>query len=113
MGRFIQIRVSAVTFSEDEVEKAYKSLWELAWQDPKVIPTKGVPELAEAIFDGVRSGIIAKDKADKLRDKAEKAEELRLKLADALKDRDPQKADKLSYELEDCLESLEDIAANF
>jgi len=113
MGRFLQIRVAAVTFSEDEVAKAYKSLWKLAWQDPDVIPKKGVPELAEAIFDGVRSGIIPKDKADKLSEKAEEAENLRLKLVEAVNDRDPKTADKLSYALEDSLEALEDIAAKF
>ena len=113
MGRFLQIRVSAKTFSEDEVEKTYKSLWKLAWQDPGVIPKKGVLELAQAIYDGVRAGLIPKDQADKLRDKAEEAEDLRFKLVDALNDRDPKAADKLSYLLEDCLEALEDIAANF
>lgn len=113
MGRYLQVRVSAVTFSEDEVEKAYKSLWKLAWQDPDVIPRKGVPELAQAIFDSVRSGLIPKEQADKLRDKAEEAEDLRLKLVDALNARDPQAADKLTYALEDSLEALEDIAANF
>ena len=113
MGRFLQIRVSAVTFCEDEVRKAYKSLWELAWEDPNVIPHKGVPDLAEAIYHGILGGMIEKEKGAKLRDKAEEAERLRVKLVKALNDRDPQAADKLSYELEDCLDSLEDIAANF
>ena len=113
MGRFLQVRVSAVTYSEDEVEKAYNRLWKLAWQEPNIIPEKGVPELAQAIFDGVRSGLIAADKADKLRAKAEEAEDLRLQLVDALNARDPKKADTLTYALEDSLEALEDIAANF
>lgn len=113
MGRFLQIRVSAVTFSEGDVEKAYNALWKLAWQDPNVIPKKGVPELAAAVYDGVRAGLYDKDKIEKLKDKAEEAENLRRSLVNALNDRDPQTADKLTYQLEDCLEALEDIAKNF
>lgn len=113
MGRFLQVRVSAVTFSEDEVEKNYKSLWNLAWQDPSIIPKKGVMELAHAIYDGVRGGLIEADRRDKLQDKAEEVEKLRLDLVEAINSRDPQTADKLTYALEDCLEALEDIAANF
>jgi len=113
MGRILQIRVSAVTVSEDDVEKSYKSLWKMAWQDPDIMPQKGVLDLTEAIYDGVRAGLFPKDQADKLKDKAEAAESIRRNLVEALNSRDPQTADKLSYDLEDCLEQLEDIAANF
>lgn len=113
MGRLLQIRVSAWTYSEDDVEKAWPGLWALAWADPNVIPKKGVLELAQAIFDGVRSGIIAKEPREALLEKAEAAEELRFQIQDALAARDPQAADRLSYQLEDCLDALEDIAGKF
>lgn len=114
MGRFLQIRVQAVTFSEDDVARTWPSLFDLVWgEGGDAVPKKGVLELAQAVFDGVRAGLIEKEKAEKLKELAEKAEQLRFDINDALNARDPQAADKLSYEIEDCLESLEDIASNF
>jgi len=114
MGKVLQIRVSAWTFSEDEVEKSWPQLWKLVWKEGgDAVPKKGVLELAQAVFDAVRAGLIDSDKAEALRDKADKAETLRIKIEDALAARQPQDADKLTYEIEDCLDALEDIAAKF
>ncbi|MUM78710.1 hypothetical protein GKC30_13800 [Pseudodesulfovibrio sp. F-1] len=114
MGKLLQIRVSASTFSEDEVKKVWPALWELVWGDGgDAIPRKGVMELAQAVFDAVRAGLIPKERRDPLREKAEQAEALRFKLQDALAARQPREADAISYELEDCLDALEDIARDF
>ncbi|QJB57511.1 hypothetical protein [Pseudodesulfovibrio sp. zrk46] len=114
MGRLLQIRVSAWTFSEDEVEKAWPALWKLVWgEGGDAIPKKGVLELARAVFDAVRAGLISDEKAALLREFADQVEDLRIKLEAALADRNPQDADKLSYDLEDCLDSLQDIADKF
>lgn len=113
MGRLLQIRVSAWTFSEDDVEKTWPRLWNLVWPEPKVIPYKGVMELTEAVFDGARAGLLTKEVREALGEKADQAEALRQEIETALVDRDPRKADKLTYELEDCLDALEDIADNF
>lgn len=114
MGRLLQIRVKAVTVSEADVAREWPSLVDLVWgEGGDAIPRKGVMELAQAVFDAVRAGLIDKDKADKLRDKADEAEALRFKLVDAINARDPKLADTVSYELEDCLESMEDIASVF
>ncbi|MDC0335602.1 hypothetical protein OAN24_01715 [Pseudodesulfovibrio sp.] len=114
MGKLLQVRVSAWTFSEDEVQKTWPKLWKLIWgEGGDAIPKKGVLELAQAVFDAVRAGLVDSDTAEALRDKAEKAEELRLKIEKALADRDPKGADSLTYEIEDCLDALEDIAAKF
>ena len=113
MGRLLQIRVSAWTFSEDDVEKTWPKLWELVWPESKVIPHKGVMELTEAVFDGVRAGLLAKEVREALGEKADQAEVLRQEIEAALVGRDPRKADKLTYELEDCLDALGDIAGNF
>lgn len=113
MGKYLQIRVSAWTFSEDDVEKAWPALWGLVWgEGGDAIPKKGVLELAQAVFDGVRAGLIPKEKAEKLREKAELAEELRFQIEEALAAREPKQADRLTYDLEDCLDALQDIAAN-
>jgi hypothetical protein len=113
MGRLLQVRVSAWTYSEDEVRKAWPSLWKLAWQDSSVIPKKGVMELADAVFDAVRAGLIPDAQAKALRKDAEKADKLRLAVEKALGDWQPGEADKLTYALEDTLDALEDIAAEF
>ncbi len=114
MGKLLQIRVSAWTYSEDEVRKTWPALWKLVWgEGGDAVPRKGVTELAQAAFDAVRAGLIPKEQREPLRDRAEQAEALRLKFEDALAARQPGEADALSYELEDCLDALEDIAANF
>lgn len=114
MGRLLQIRVSAWTFSEAEVEEAWPSLWGLVWgEGGDAIPKKGVLELAQAVFDAVRAGLIDDDKADPLRQLADQAENLRFKIEDALAARQPAEADRLTYDLEDCLDALEDIAKDF
>ncbi len=114
MGQFLQIRVSAWTYSEGEVEKAFPKLWKLVWEEGgDAIPKKGVLELAQAVFDAVRAGLLCDAAVEALKEKAEVVEDLRLQIEKALAARDPQGADKLSYEIEDCLEALEDIAKKF
>ena len=114
MGKYLQIRVSAWTFSEDEVEKAWPSLWKLIWgEGGDAVPKKGVMELALAVYDAVRAGLVQDRVAAALNAKAEEADRLYHAIEKALADRDPGKADMLSYELEDCLDALEDIARKF
>ncbi len=114
MGKVLQVRVSAWTFSEDEVKKTWPLLWKLVWgEGGDAIPKKGVIELAQAVFDAVRAGLIPDNEADPLRDGAENVEALRFKIEDALSSWQPKDADKLIYELEDGLDALEDIVAKF
>ena len=113
MGRLLQVRVSAWTYSEDEVRKTWPSLWKLAWQDSDAIPKKGVMELADAIFDAVRAGLIPDDQAKALKENAEKADTLRQAIEKALGEWKPGEADKRIYELEDTMDALEDTAAKF
>lgn len=114
MGTVLQIRVSAETYSEDEVRRKWPALWALVWgEGGDAVPRKGVLELAQAVFNAVRAGLIPADRAEALRDGAEAVEALRFRLQDALAARNPQAADKLSYAIEDGLDALEDIAAKF
>lgn len=114
MGKVLQIRVSAWTFSEDEVEKTWPKLWKLVWgEGGDAVPKKGVMELALAVFNAVRAGLVSSDAVKALKDKAEEVESLRQDMESALASRNPQKADSLSYEIEDCLDALEDIAKKF
>ena len=114
MGKYLQIRVSAWTFSEDDVEKTWASLWKLIWgEGGDAVPKKGVMELALAVYDAVRAGLVKPEVAEALKEKADEADRLYHAVEKALADRDPKEADRLSYELEDCLDALEDIARNF
>jgi len=114
MGKYLQIRVSAYTFSEDDVQKAWPSLWNLIWgEGGDGVPRKGVMELALAVYDAVRAGLVEKKAAEALKDGADKADQLYHAIEKALADRDPKEADRLSYELEDSLDALEDIAKKF
>lgn len=114
MGKVLQIRVSAWTFSEDEVQKTWPKLWKLIWgEGGDAIPKKGVLELALAVFNAVRGALVSPAAAEALKEKAEEVESLRLDMESALASRNPQKADSLSYEIEDCLDALEDIAQKF
>ncbi|BCS86894.1 hypothetical protein [Pseudodesulfovibrio sediminis] len=114
MGKVLQIRVSAWTYSEDEVKKTWPNLWRLMWEDGgDAIRSKGVMELAKAVHDAGRAGLIPEDAAAALKEKAAEVEVIRLKIEKALNDREPKVADSLSYEIEDCLDALEDIADKF
>ena len=113
MGKVLQVRVTASTYNDSDVEKAWPSLWKLVWQEPAVIPKKGVLELAGAVYDAVRAGLIPDDKAKALKAKADKGDELRHAIEKALNDWKPAEADKIIYQLEDTLDELEDIASKF
>lgn len=113
MGKVLQVRVSASTYNEADVEKTWPTLWKLVWQDPAAIPKKGVMELAGAVYDAVRAGLIPDDQAAALKDKADKADELKHAIEKALNDWKPADADKIIYQLEDTLDELEDIATKF
>ena len=64
MGTVLQIRVSAETFSEDEVRRKWPALWSLVWEDGgDAVPRKGVLELVQAVFNAVRAGLVDSDKA--------------------------------------------------
>lgn len=114
MGKLLQIRVSAWTFSEGEVEKTWPSLWKLIWGDGgDAVPKKGVMELAHAVFNAVQAGLVTDDQRDALRDGAEKVEKLHRQIEDELGSWQAKDADKLTYQLEDELDALEDIAEKF
>jgi len=114
MGKLLQVRVTAWTFSEDEVEKTWPALWKLVWgEGGDAIPKKGVLELAQAVYNAVRAGLVTDAQVDALKDGAETVEDLRFKIGDALGDWQPREADKLIYRLEDELDALEDIAKKF
>jgi len=111
MGRILQIRVSATTFDEKAVEKAWPVLNKLVWEKGEFMnPSRGVMELAHAAFTAVDAGLLPSQQAGALEKDARRAEEIRRSLEQALGDWDAKMADRLAYELEDVLDELEQTA---
>jgi hypothetical protein len=113
MGKVLTIRVTASTYDVQEVAQRWPTLCRLAWpnrlrnEDPD-----GVLELAAALRDQTRfNDDMSREAKELLGDGAARAAQLARALEDALADRNPQAADKLSYEIEDCLDGLEKSAA--
>ena len=107
MGKILQIRVSVWTYDENEVEKAWPRLVELAAGVPLKHAKHGVTELVDSLDDGLRFMDWPQSVKDSLRPGVERAPKLKAQLEDALADWDPRRADKLSYELEEVLDLTE------
>ncbi len=113
MGKILQIRVSAWTYDDEEVSKAWPLLSEFVWsQTDRWGPTDarhGVLELAEFLPDAIRFGM----KNEKLKAAATPAcaetAAILGKLRDALAGWDPREANRLSDLLEDSLTRVEQI----
>jgi len=112
MGRLLQIRVIAQTYDEAEAEGRYAKLYALAWPTeatPSSGP-RGVLELTAALDDKVRLGDLPGPDRKAMLPGVGRAMAALAALEAALGDRDPQAADRLSYELEDILAELEKLA---
>ena len=115
MGRILQVRVYAYTYSEDDVRKAWPRLWHLAFEEntpgfPHEM--KGVLELVRALDDlyqfgdipEATGGILAAGLPPVLRGVAD----LQTRLADW----EPQAANQAADRIEDGLNELEKRIAN-
>ncbi|GAB6038859.1 hypothetical protein JCM15519_34180 [Fundidesulfovibrio butyratiphilus] len=110
MGRYLQIRVSAVTVDLVGAERAWPQLVELAWphaHDYAKAP-RGVLELVDALEERLRYGQDVSPAARKayLPD-AQKILTLKEQLEEALSRWDASTANRLSDTLEDALDALE------
>lgn len=111
MGQVLQIRVSATTFDEKDVPKHWPALDKLVWERGEFMnPARGVMELAHAAFTAVHAGLLPQAQAEALEEGAYRAEEIRKQIEAALGEWDAKMADKLSYQLEDALDELEQTA---
>jgi len=110
MGRILQVRVSAYTYSEDEVRKAWPVLWKLAFEDN--VPgfpfeMKGVLELVRALDDLYQFGDVSEAVREALDaglpGAVSEVQEVQKQLADW----NPQAANQATDRLEDGLSELE------
>ncbi|MEF2144374.1 MAG: hypothetical protein V3573_02915 [Desulfovibrionaceae bacterium] len=108
MGRLLQIRVSASTYDEQAVSKAWPVLAKLAWGVDRVDGAAyGVLELCETIADKARLHLLSDDAALALGKGPEEAEAIRRKLEQALAEWKASEANRLSDDLEEALSELE------
>ncbi len=105
MGKALQIRVSAVTWNEDLLEKLWPQLSELAFALPH--DKRGVVEMVQCLSDGLDFTKWPTERKEKLGPNIKQAVQIVRKLESALADWDPREANKLSDQLEDVLNDLE------
>ena len=112
MGRYLQIRVSVSTADEETVAKAWPRLVRLAWADGlPPVGSRGVLELTAALADRLSLGMLPPRAAEAVGGPARRAGQARLDLEEALAQRKPAEADRLTYALEDALDEAEQSAA--
>ncbi len=107
MGKILQIRVSAWTYDEGEVERAWPRLTELAAAVPLKHAKLGVMELVESLDDGLRFMDWPKELKNSIAPGIERAVAVKHQLEGALGDWDPRRANSLSDSLEDILDATE------
>jgi hypothetical protein len=107
MGKILQIRVSAWTYNEAEVEEAWPRLAELAFSVPLKHHKRGLLEMVTALDDGLRFMDWPASLKDSIAPGLKRVVAIKDQLEGALADWDPRRADSLSNELEDTLDAVE------
>ena len=107
MGKILQIRVSAWTYDEAEVEEAWPRLAELAFSVPIKRARRGVLEMVSALDDGLRFMDWPAALTTSISPGLTRAVAIKDQLEGALADWDPRRANRLSHELEEALDAVE------
>lgn len=107
MGKALQIRVTAVTWNEDLLEKLWPRLTELAFSVPIKHEKHGVLEMVRALHDGLQFLPWSEARRKAMGPGIEEAARLKQALENALADWQPREANILSDKLEDVLDTLE------
>jgi len=107
VGKILQIRVSAWTYDEAEIEEAWPRLAELALSVPIKHHRCGVLEMVTALDDGLRFMDWPASLKDSIAPGLQRVITIKEQLEGALADWDPRRANKLSDELEEALDAVE------
>ncbi len=111
MGELIQIRVSARIFDQEKALKKWSSLADLAFPPERERKFEGrdlLSELVDALHDKKRLGMLPGNLPDQFIKDIAAAHSLKEKMNSFLANRNPQEADKISYQLEDVLNRMEE-----
>ena len=107
MDEALQIRVTAVTWNEDLLEKLWPKLTELAFSVPIKHEKHGVLEMVRALHEGLQFLPWSEARRKAMGPGIEEAARLKQALENALADWQPREANILSDKLEDVLDTLE------
>ena len=107
MGEALQIRVSAVTWNEDLLEKLWPRLSELAFSIPVRFEKHGVFDMVKALDEGLTFMDWSQARKEKMGPGIREAARLKKEIEDSLAAWDPRAANRLSDRLEATLEALE------
>ncbi|QCC84598.1 hypothetical protein DDIC_01615 [Desulfovibrio desulfuricans] len=107
MGKALQIRVSAVTWNEDLLEKLWPKLTELAFSVPIKHEKHGVLEMVRALDEGLQFLPWSQARRTAIGPGILEAARIKADIETALADWQPREANKLSDTLEDVLDQLE------
>ena len=107
MGEALQIRVTAVTWNEDLLEKLWPQLTERAFSVPIKHEKHGVLEMVRALHEGLQFLPWSEARRKAMGPGIEEAARLKQALENALADWQPREANILSDKLEDVLDTLE------
>jgi hypothetical protein len=107
LGRVLQIRVSAYTFDPSEVEKNWPHLFEVVFAQDQKVSNPGVRELLKRLKEKVLFEDLDPRIAAFLEPQVKELESWQKKLDTALANWEPQKANEISYLLEEKLDQIE------
>ncbi len=107
MGKALQIRVSAVTWNEELLKKLWPKLSEFAFSIPHKHNKQGVLEMVQCLGDGLQFMPWPEKRKEVLGPNIIKAVDVMRNLEHALAGWDAREAHKLSEDLEDILNILE------
>ena len=109
MGKVLQVRVYAYTFSENDVREVWPRLWTLAFEDNTPgFPhdMKGVHELVRALDDLYQFGNVGEHLRDFLSGRLPALKEAVADLGQSLADWNPKRANELTDAIEDVLTEM-------
>ena len=109
MGEALQIRVSAVTWNEELLEKLWPRLSEMAFAVPLKHEKHGVLEMVRALYEGLRFMDWSEKRRAALGPGIGEAQKLKEGIEKALADWNPREANVLSEKLERVLDELERV----
>ncbi|RQD67740.1 MAG: hypothetical protein D5R98_00590 [Desulfonatronovibrio sp. MSAO_Bac4] len=115
MGELIQVRVTAKVHDQDRALKRWSGLSKIAFGqnfDQSFENKDLLSELVDALYDKDRLGQLPKNIDDALSKDIQDAHDYKKKLHSFLAERNPQEADKISYQLEDLLDKMEETSDN-
>lgn len=133
MGRILTVRLSAVTYNDEDVFRTWPALCALAWPGqgetrsgvwrpsapsfggpvPPEKKTRGVPDLVRDLLEEARFGNWEAGLQDRLKQELADLGTVLAALDKALEDWQPQAANKATDSLEDILDKLEKIVTQY